>query len=160
MDDQTFPIDNYINNLVRLLDTIKYRDNNYDRQKRVQNLHYIYSEAAKHFAQPLQLETMQVTPKELDAGLRTVAAMTVGCYPKISPEAMVPVTIIYTYIVLFDNSFNDPHPEMASFFEDLMHGRQQKHPFWQLVNGYLPKLLSHYGSFCAFNIIRSLLDCK
>lgn len=50
MIDQAFPIDYYMNTLVRLLDTIKYQDNNYDRSKRVKNLQYAYFETAKHFA--------------------------------------------------------------------------------------------------------------
>ncbi len=160
MDYQTFPIDSYMNTLVRVLDTIKYRDNNYDHQERVKNLQYAYSEAAKHFAQPLQQDTLQVNPKKLEVALATITAMVVYCWAKVSPETMAALTIHYTYCLLLDDSTTDPHPEMASYFEDLIHGRKQKHPFWRLVNDYMPKVLNHYGNFCAFNIIRSTMDCK
>lgn len=160
MSDQAFPIDYYLETLVRLLDTIEYRDNNYDRSERVKNLQYAYSETAKHFAQPLQQETLKVSPERLQAALSTIVAMVVYCWTKVSREVMAALSIHYTYTLLLDDSSDDPHPQMASFFEDLVHGRQQKHPWWRLVNGHLPEVLKHYGSFCAFNIIRSTFDCK
>lgn len=160
MTDQAFPIDYFMDTVVRVLDIIKYRDNNYDRDERVKNLQYAYTEAAKHFAQPLQQETLKVNPKRLEAALRTIVGMVVYCWTKVSPELMAALSIHYTYTLLLDDSSNDPHPEMPSFFEDLIHGRQQKHPWWRLVNGHFPRVLHHYGSFCAFNLIRSTFDCK
>lgn len=160
MKDQAFPIDVYMDTLVRFLDKIKYQDNNYERHERVKNLQYAYSEAAKHFAQPLQQDTLKANPERLDASLRTIVGMVVYCWTKVSPKLMAALSIHYTYTLVLDDSSNDPNPEMASFFEDLVHGRHQKHPWWRLVNGHFPKVLSHYGSFCAFNLIRSTFDCK
>lgn len=160
MNDQAFPIDYYLDTLVRLLDTIKYQDKNYSHDERVKKLHYSYSKAAKHFAQPLQQATMKVSPKRLQASLQTIVGMVVYSWTKVPPEVMADLSIHYTYTLVLDDSTNDPHSEMASFFEDLVHGRQQKHPWWRLVNDHFPNVLNHYGSFCALNLIRSTLDCK
>ena len=160
MNDRAFPIDCYVDALVRVFDKIQYRDSNYDRSERVKNLHYVYSEVAKHFAQPSQLDTLKINPKRVGVALQVSIMMVVYCWTKVSPEVMIVLAIHYTYAVLLDDSINDPHPEMASFFEDLVHGRQQKHPWLRLVNDHLPKVLDHYGSFCAFNIVRSTFDCE
>lgn len=128
MKDQNFPMDCYVNGLVRVLDTIKYRDNNYEYQERVNTMRCAYSEAAKHFTQPLQQATVKVNPKGLEAALRTGVCFSVCTFPKASPEAMGSLAILWTYYVFLDHSANNPHPEMASFFEDLVQGRQQKHP--------------------------------
>ena len=50
MHGKAFPEGCYLDNIVRLLDTIKYQDNNSDRHERVKNLEYAYTEATKHFA--------------------------------------------------------------------------------------------------------------
>lgn len=86
--------------------------------------------------------------------------MVVYSWTKIPPEVMADLSIHYTYCLVLDDSTDDPHSEMATFFEDLVHGRQQKHPWWRLVNDHFPKVLNHYGSFCALNLIRSTFDCK
>ncbi|KAL2010759.1 hypothetical protein VTN00DRAFT_6566 [Thermoascus crustaceus] len=160
----TFRLDNYMGALVRFLDTIKYHDENYDRHQRVKILQYVYSETAKHFAQPLQQDALKVNPNRLAPIMRTAVQLVVYFWPKVSPQIMVALSIHFVYIVLLNDSSNDPHPDMASFCEDLLHGRQQKHPFWRLMNdrrlmnGHLSNFLSHYGSFCAFTIMRSTFD--
>lgn len=165
MNDQEFPIDHYLAGLVRCLDTIKYQDNNYDRHERVKNLKYTYSEAAKFLAQTLQQGTLKMSPKEFEGALRTVTRMVVYGWAKVSPQLMVALTIHYMYAVVLDDSIllegsNDLHLAMMSFFEDLSQGRQQKHPWWRLMNEHMPQVLEHYESFCAFNILRSTFDCK
>ena len=162
MTGQVFPTDYYVNTLVRLLDTIKYEDNIYSRQERVENLRYSYSEAAKHFAQPEQRQLMKMSPERLEASLPSIVAIVVYCWAKIPRELMAALSIYYTYTMLLDDDDGDgdPHSDMTTFYEDLLQGKPQKHPWWQLVNGHLPKVLNHYGSFCAFNIVRSSLDCK
>ncbi|KAF7505019.1 Trichodiene synthase [Endocarpon pusillum] len=158
MTEQAFPTDYYLDTLVRLLDTVKYQDNNYSREERLNNLHYAYLKAAKHFAQPEQQATLKVSPKRLQASLQTIVGMVVYSWTKVSPEVMADLSIHYTYTLVLDDSTNDPRPEMASFFEDFVHGRQQKHPWWRLVNDHFPNVLNHYGSFCALNLIRSTFD--
>ena len=153
-------MDSYVNGLVRVLDTIKYRDNNYEHHERVKTMRDAYSEAAKHFAQPLQQNTVQVNPKGLEAAVRTGVWFVVCSFPKAPPEAMGNLAIPWTYYVFLDHSANNPHLEMASFFEDLILGRQQKHPWWRLMNDHLPKVLSFYGNFCGFIIVRNSMDCK
>lgn len=160
MHDQTFPTDYYLNTLVRVLDTIKYQDNNYDHHERVKKLHYAYSEAAKHFAQPLQQNTLQVNPKKFEVALRTGVIFVVYSFAKLPLEVTADLTILWVFYVLLDDSINDPHLEMASFYKDLIHGRQQKHPWWRSMNDYMPKVLNHYGSFCSLSIVRSTIDCK
>lgn len=160
MTEQVFPTDYYVNTLVRLLDTIKYDDNNYSRQERVENLRYSYNEAAKHFAQPLQRQVLKVSPKRLEAALSTTVALVVYCWTKTSREVMAALSIYYTYATILDDGDGDPHSEMSTFYEDLLQCKPLKHPWWRLMNDHLPKVLNHYGSFCAFNIVRSTFDCK
>ena len=160
MKHQAFPIDAYINNLTRLLDTIKHQDDNYEPHERLSNLRYVYSKAAKHFAQPLVHDTLQTNSKKIEASLQTVTMMIVYCWAKVSPELMALVAIHFTYGVLLDDSINDPHSTMSLFFQDLTHGKQQNDPWWRLMIDHLPKVLCHYETFCKFNIIRSTFDCK
>ena len=159
MKYQAFPIDTYINNLTRYLDTIKYRDNNYDPHKRREHMQYVYSKAAEHFAQPVVYDSLQTDSKKIEAALQTVTMMIVYCWAKLSPEVQTLVAIHFTYCVLLDDSVNDPHSTMALFFQDLTHGRPQTDPWWRLMIDHLPKLLRHYGAFGTLNIIRSTFDC-
>lgn len=143
---------------MRFLDSIEYHDDNYHHHERLEKLQYVYSETAKHFAQPLQQDTLKVHPKRLAAMMRTGVQFAVYCYVKLSPPAMVGVSIANVYLTLLDNTTDDPHSDMDSFFEDLLHGNQQKHPFWRLMNDHLSDFLQHYGSFCRLNIMRSVFD--
>ncbi|KAI9790624.1 MAG: hypothetical protein M1816_004957 [Peltula sp. TS41687] len=153
-----FPLNLYVDALVRLLDSIDYHDDNYHHHERLKKLQFVYSETAKHFAQPLQQDTLKVHPKRLEATMRTGVQYAVYCYVKLSLPAMVAVSIANVYLALLDNINDDPHPDMESFSEDLLHGNQQKHPFWRLMNDHLSDLLRHYGSFCGLNIMRSVFD--
>lgn len=153
-----FPLNLYVGALVRFLDSIEYHDDNYHRHERLEKLQYVYSETAKHFAQPLQKDTLKVHPKRLAAMMRTGVQYAVYCYVKLSLPAMVGVSIANVYLALLDSSNDDPHPDMESFSEDLLHGNQQKHPFWRLMNDHLSDFLQHYGSFCGLNIMRSVFD--
>lgn len=160
MNNSDFPLDGYIDMLVRFFDVVKYQDNNYTRSQRAKVLQYVYSETAKHFAQPQHQDTLKINPRKLERGIRTVVVMSVFCWPEASPEVVAALSIHWAYTIMLDDVTNDPQPEMAMFFEDLVLGRQQKHPWLRLIIDNLPKLLKHYGSFCAFNIVRSTLDCK
>lgn len=158
MDHSEFPLSLYVGALVRFLDSIEYHDENYHHHERLKKLQYVYSETAKHFAQPLQQDTLKVHPKRLAAMMRTGVQYAVYCYVKLSLPAMVGVSIANVYLALLDSSNDDPHPDIESFFENLLHGNQQKHPFWRLMNDHLSDFLQHYGSFCGLNIMRSVLD--
>ena len=158
MNQSDFPLDLYVGALVRFLDSIEYHDDNYYHHERLKNLQHVYSETAKHFAQPLQQDTLKVHPKRLAATMRTGVQYAVYCYVKLSLPAMVGVSIANVYLALLDGSNDDPHPDMESFSEDLLRGNQQKHPFWRLMNDHLSNFLQHYGSFCGLNIMRSVLD--
>ena len=160
MTAKTFPTHHYVKNLVRLLDTIKYEDKNYSRQERVENLRYTYGEAAKHFAQPLQRQVLNVSPERIETALPTMVAMVVYCWTNIPRELMPALSIYFTYALLLDDSDDNPYAEMTTFYEDLVQGKPQQYPWWRLMNDHLPKVLSYYGSFCAFNIVRSSFDCK
>ena len=158
MDNSAFPIDRYISSLVNFLDEIEYHDENFHPNDRLQHLQHVYAETAKHFAQPLQQETLKVSPTKLAAVMRTSVQLVVYCWTKVSPRVMVAISIYFVYIVFLDDSSIDPHPDMSSFSEDLLHGRDQKHPFWRLMNGHFSDFLCHYGSFCGFTIMRSTFD--
>ena len=59
---EKFPTEYFLNTSVRLLEYIKYRDSNYTREERIENLHYAYTKAAQHFAQPRQQQLLKVAP--------------------------------------------------------------------------------------------------
>lgn len=155
-----FPHDYYLETLVRLLDIIKHEDKNYTDEQRLENLRYVYAKSAEHFAQPSEQATLKVSHKRLQASLQTIVSMVVYCWAHASKELMADLTIHYTYTLLLDDSTDDPNINMTTYYEDLLNGRQQKHPWWQLVNGHFPKVLSHFGPFCSLNLVRSTIDCK
>lgn len=155
-----FPFDDYLAILVRLLETVQYSNANNDSQTRLQNLRYAYSEAVKHFSQPQHHVTSNVEPKLLQAILEMSATFSVFCYDKVSPQIMASLTIYLVYTIYMDDrSEADPLQEMAILCEDLLDGKQRKHPWWRLLNDHLTQILKHYGSFCSLTIIRSTIDC-
>ena len=156
----TFPTEYFLGTAVRLLEYVKYRDSNYTREQRVENLKYAYDKAAAHFAQERVQRLLKVNPKRLEASLRTIVGMTVYSWAKVSKELMADLSIHYTYTLVLDDSEDDPHPQMLTFFDDLQGGQQQKHPWWVLVNEHFPNVLRHFGPFCSLNLIRSTLDCR
>lgn len=115
MEDSEFPLEHYMGALVRLLDAIKYRDNNYDHDEQVRHLQHGYSEIAKHFAQPIQRDALKVDPNRLAAAMRTNVQLVVSCWVKVSSQVMVAIGIYFVYIILLDDSNIDPGPDMGSF---------------------------------------------
>ncbi|KAI9149657.1 Trichodiene synthase [Paramyrothecium foliicola] len=153
-----FPTEYFLGTAVRLLENVKYRDSNYTREERIENLSYAYNKAAAHFAQERQQRILKVNPKRLEASLRTIVGMVVYSWVKVSKELMADLSIHYTYTLILDDSEDDPHNNMLTFFDDLQAGREQKHPWWMLVNEHFPNVLRHFGPFCSLNLIRSTLD--
>ncbi|KAJ4128948.1 Trichodiene synthase [Fusarium equiseti] len=125
---ENFPTDYFLNTTVRLLEYIKYRDSNYTREERIENLHYAYTKAAHHFAQPRQQQLLKVDPKRLQASLQTIVGMVVYSWAKVSKELTADLSIHYTYTLVLDDSKDDPHPTMENYFDDLQAGREQAHP--------------------------------
>lgn len=158
MDSPAFPLDHFVGSLVRFLDGINYHDDSFEHNNRLKCLQHVYAETARHFEQPLQQELLRVNSKILGPAMRTSVQVVVYCWTKVSPQVMVAISIYFVYIVLLDDSNLDPRLDMASFSDDLLHGREQKHVFWRLMNGYLSNFLCHYGSFCGFTIMRSTFD--
>lgn len=157
---QEFPVDNFLGAAVRLLEYIEYQDSNYSREERIENLRYAYEKAAHHFAQERQQTLLKADPKRLQASLQTIVGMVVYSWTKVSKELMADLSIHYTYTLVLDDSRDDPHPQMLTYFDDLQSGREQKHPWWILVNEHFPNVLRHFGPFCSLNLIRSTLDCR
>nr|2PS6_A Chain A, Trichodiene synthase [Fusarium sporotrichioides]2PS6_B Chain B, Trichodiene synthase [Fusarium sporotrichioides] len=155
---ENFPTEYFLNTTVRLLEYIRYRDSNYTREERIENLHYAYNKAAHHFAQPRQQQLLKVDPKRLQASLQTIVGMVVYSWAKVSKECMADLSIHYTYTLVLDDSKDDPYPTMVNYFDDLQAGREQAHPWWALVNEHFPNVLRHFGPFCSLNLIRSTLD--
>lgn len=160
MSQRPFPISKFTITVVQLLDTIQHNDTNYTHEQRVRNLNFAYTEAANHFAQPHVQQTLKVKTERLQAALQTITGMVVYCWVNASPELMAALTIHYTYTLVLDDSEDDPYPVMQNFFGDMMNGKPQKHPWWELVNDHFPNLLKHYGPFCSLNIYRSTVDCE
>lgn len=160
MTEAAFPRDTFVHTVVQLLDTIQHQDTNYTHEERVRNLSYAYNEAARHFAQPHVRDSLHVKPKKLQAALQTITGMVVYCWVKASPELMAALTIHYTYTLILDDDEDDPYPTMENFFDDMVGGKEQKHPWWRLVNDHFPNVLKHYGPFCSLNIYRSTVDCE
>ncbi|KAK1492451.1 trichodiene synthase [Colletotrichum tamarilloi] len=160
MDTASFPTDCYLDAVVSFLSIINYNDTNYTHQERVRNLHYAYAKAAKHFAQPTQQRLIKASPRRLQASLQTIVAMVVYAWVRVDPEVMADLSIHYTYMLVLDDSQDDPDATMQSFYQDLLAGKPQRHPWWQMVNAQFPTVLSHYGPYCGLNLVRSTTDCK
>lgn len=160
MSQKPFPTETFVATVVQLMDTIQHNDVNYTHDERVGRLSYAYKKAASYFAQPHVREMLQVKPKKLQAALQTITGMVVYCWVNASPELCAALTIHYTYTMILDDSEDDPYSSMRDFFGDMVNGRQQKHPWWKLVNDHFPDVLKHYGPFCSLNIYRSTVDCE
>ncbi|KAH9990462.1 Trichodiene synthase [Xylariaceae sp. FL0662B] len=158
MDGQSFPLDSFTTALVRFLDAIKYHDDNYEHSKRVETLCDVYRGTAAHFAQPDQRASLKVSECQLGAILRTSVQVSVYCWTKLHPRVLIALSIYWVQIVTLDDSTENPSSAMSSFFPDFACGREQKHPFWRIMSRDLPEFTGYYGSFCAFNILRSTLD--
>lgn len=161
MLDQDFPTEYFISTVVRLLDTIQYKDTNYTHEQRVRNLRYAYSKAAEHFTQPSVQDALNMNnPRKLEAKLRTITCMVVYCWVNAPPKLMAVLTIYYTYTLILDDCEDDPYSAMTMFFHDMVNGQPQQHPWWRLVNEHFPNVLDHYGPFCVLNIYRNIVDCE
>lgn len=163
MSDSTFPIDCYLASLVRLCDAIHYRDNNYEGDERVKKLRNVHLKTAQHFANPPQqelLRLMKVSSTRLAAALRTAVIVVAYSYPDVPLEPSIALGIYLTYCVFLDDAGEDLQPENTSFVEDLIGGKSQSHPWWQLMITHMPEFIKYYGDFCSLNIARSTMDCK
>lgn len=160
MSDGVFPTHTYQNAVLRFLDTISYNDTNFTREERIKALHYAYTATAKHFAQPVQQQLIQASPRRLQASIQTIVAMVVYSWAKAPPAVMADLSIHYTYMLILDDSKDDPDLSMRAFYEDLLAGKTQQHPWWRMVNEQFPTVLKHYGPFCSLNMVRSTVDCK
>ncbi|GIJ87025.1 nonribosomal peptide synthase [Aspergillus pseudoviridinutans] len=158
MPSQVFPIDYYVNSVVRFLDIIQYNDTNYTAEERVAKLHYAYTKTARHFAHPDRQRHIKASPKKLQASLQTIVAMVVYSWATASNEVMADLSIHYTYMLILDDSHDDPADSMKSFYNNMLAGRPQEHPWWQMVNDQFPQVLRHYGPYCGLNMIRSTTD--
>ncbi|KAK5991842.1 Trichodiene synthase [Cladobotryum mycophilum] len=151
MPKERFPYDTYLKACVKLLDTVKYHDDNYTRAKRVEKLEQTYKKTAKHFAQSHVQDTLKVPPERLAAALKTIVGMVVYSWVMVSPELMTDLSIHYTYTLLLDDSNDNPAPAMQTWYNDLLNGKAQDHGWWRL------RLAPLWG-YCKMNIVRSTID--
>ncbi|KAJ4155071.1 hypothetical protein LMH87_000337 [Akanthomyces muscarius] len=158
MSTDSFPTEYYVNSIVRFLDTIEYKDENYTAEERIDKLHYAYSKTAQHFAQPSRQKNIKASPKRLQASLQTIVAMVVYSWATASKEVMADLSIHYTYMLILDDSHDDPSESMKTFYDNVLSGKPQEHPWWQMVNEQFPQVLSHYGPYCGLNMVRSTMD--
>ncbi|KAM0452054.1 hypothetical protein ACHAPV_009678 [Trichoderma viride] len=156
--EEQFPRATYLEAMVRLLDTVSYKDENFSVEERVNCLKYCYAKASEHFAQPHVHRTLKVPPKRLDAALKTIVSMCVYSWCRVSQEVMADLSIHYTYTLLLDDSREEPADAMVTWYEDLLNAKPQAHGWWRLVNDFIPNVLRHYGGYCQMNIVRSTID--
>ncbi|KAI7773148.1 Trichodiene synthase [Diaporthe eres] len=145
--------------IVRFLDTIAYDDSNLTREERVSGLREVHSKTAEYFAQPLPRQTLKdVHPARIATVSRTISHFVVYCWPYVPRNVQVDISIWASIInVLEDEISADPAAHTADLWTDLLAGRPPSHPFWKLMQVHLPRLLAHFDSFCAFNIMRSTI---
>ena len=159
--DEAFPIDRYVESLVLLLSSAKYEDKNYDGSERQRSLKHTYADAAQHYLQEIQQGELKVNIKYFEPMLATVVAFAVYCYPNVPADVKTAIAIYFTYMAILDDDTEDKsQPSMATFWEDLVHGKEQRHPWWRVMSKQLVRCVKHYGSFCAFNIVRTAFDCE
>ncbi|CAI7616678.1 unnamed protein product [Penicillium discolor] len=159
MTSQGFPIGYYFNCVVRLLDRIQYNDTNYTPEERLAKLHYVYTKTAKHFAHHDRQKHIKVSPSNLQSFLQAMVTMVVYSWATASEKVMVDLSIHYTYmLILHDSHEDDPTENMMSFYNTILTGLPQEHPWWKMVDNHFPQVLRHYGPYCGFNITRSTTD--
>lgn len=160
MTSQGFPTEYYFNCVVRFLDRIKYNDTNYTPEERLAKLHHVYTKTAKHFAHYNRQKHIKVSPTNLQPLVQAMVTMVVYSWATASEKVMVDLSIHYTYMLVLDHSHDDnPTDSMKSFYNTIMAGLPQEHPWWQMVNNHFPLVLRHYGPFCGLNMVRSTTDC-
>ncbi|CAI7669308.1 unnamed protein product [Penicillium crustosum] len=159
MTSQGFPTEYYFNCVVRFLDRIKYNDTNYTPEERLAKLHHVYTKTAKHFAHYNRQKHIKVSPTNLQPLVQAMVTMVVYSWATASEKVMVDLSIHYTYMLVLDHSHDDnPTDSMKSFYNTIMAGLPQEHPWWQMVNNHFPLVLRHYGPFCGLNMVRSTTD--
>ena len=157
---ETFPVDHYLEVMVRLLDAVQYREVNHTQAERRDTLHYVYTKTAEHFSSRSLQSLIQAEPSVLQAAINTIVPMVVYCWAKVTTEQMADLSIQFTLLLLLDDSTDDRGASMESFFQDLVENRTQRNAWWRLFNERFPVLLRHYGPFCSLALFRSSLDCK
>ncbi|CAI7642799.1 unnamed protein product [Penicillium palitans] len=159
MTSQGFPTDYYFNCVAKFLDTIQYNDTNYTPEERLAKLHYVYTKTAKHFARHDRQKNIKVSPSNLQHLLQAMVTMVVYSWATAAEMVMVDLSIHYTYMLILDDSHDeDPTESMKSFYNTMLAGLPQEHPWWQMVNSHFPQVLRHYGPYCGLNIVRSTTD--
>lgn len=160
VSNEAFPLEHYLEVMVRLLDAVRYQDVNHTQAERRDRMHYVYTKTAEHFSSPLLQKMIQAKPRVLQAAINSIVPMVVYCWAKVTIEQMVDLSIQFTYALLLDDSANERGAGMESFFVDLIDNRPQRNAWWRLFNNQFPVLLRHYGPFCSLSLFRSALDCK
>lgn len=157
---EPFPVEHYLEVMLRLLDAVRYRDVNHTQAERRDILHYVYTKTAEHFSSPSHQRMIQAKPRVLQAAINSIVPMVVYCWAKVSIQQMVDLSIQFTLTLLLDDSADERGAGMESFFVDLVEKRPQRNAWWRLFNNQFPVLLKHYGPFCSLALFRSALDCK
>lgn len=158
--DEAFPLDHYLEVMVRFLDAARYQDVNHTQEERRDILHYVYTKTAEHFSSPSLQRTIQAKPSVLQGAINTIVPMVVYCWAKVTIEQMADLSIQFTLCLLLDDSTDDRNASMESFFQDLIENRTQRNAWWRMFNDQFPCLLRHYGPFCSLTLFRNSLDCK
>ncbi|KAL7907378.1 trichodiene synthase [Trichoderma velutinum] len=156
--EKQFPLATYLETLVRLLDTVRYNDENFTDDERALCMKFVYSKAADHFIQPHVQKIVNWPPERMDAALKTIVGVVVYSWCRVSKEIMADLTIYYTYTLILDDTIEQPAGSMVNWYGDLLNARPQVHGWWKLVNDFMPSILRHYGGYCQLNLVRSMID--
>lgn len=164
MVSSEFPTEQYCSSIVRFLKAVDYNDTNLTSAERIDALHFVYVKTVEWFNQPLQVQTLKtVDRRRIEQVARTIPPLVVYCWSRVSKEVQADISIFLAIMNVLDDHeishvSNDSRSHLASFWTDLLQGKDQKHPLWLLTNTHAPQLLAHYGPFCSWNIMRATFD--
>ena len=164
MVDSNICVDMNVSALVSFLDQVHYNDTNYPgRDARLEALNETWKAVAQHFERHIRDGNLRIETKKMEAGMRTAILFVLYTMPKLPQQTKVDVSIFFSYAALVDDniacaSSNTPEANIDTWLDDLVAGKEQRHPFWRLLNTHLAKLFEHYSSFCRLAIYRGTLD--
>lgn len=127
---EPFPMEHYLEVMVRLLDAVRYQDVNHTQAERRDIMHFVYTKTAEHFSSRLLQKTIKSKPDVLQAAINTIVPMVVYGWAKVTIQQMADLSIQFTFGLLLDDSTDDKDAGMQSFFTDLVENRPQRSAWW------------------------------
>ncbi|GAB3949710.1 terpene synthase family protein [Streptomyces sparsus] len=152
----------YTELLTDFLGEVEYHDLEVPSEDRMQALCDVFQETMEHFTGQIDIRGVPFDHEWLTCIVRTITRMTVFGWGNLPRDAMVPLNIYFTYVILEDDPREGPaladSPLMGSFACDLLRGREQAHPRFRSLFSFFPRLLGHYGPYAQLTMIKSNLE--